>query len=110
MIKAIRLFTAANGLAACIALAQPSLGANEAVVGIDNFAFMPGELRVKAGTKIVFVNHDDIPHSIVGDSVKFRSKAIDTDQSFAISFDKPGEIVYFCGLHPRMKGRITVTP
>ena len=110
MIREMRLFTAACAVVTCIALAQPSFAANEVTVGIDNFAFTPAELTVKAGTKIVFVNHDDIPHSIVGDSVKFRSKALDTDQSFAISFDKPGEIVYFCGLHPHMKGKITVTP
>jgi plastocyanin len=38
------------------------------------------------------------------------SKALDTDDSFAFVFDKPGEFIYFCGVHPQMKGKIIVTP
>ena len=37
-------------------------------------------------------------------------KALDTDDSFVHVFDKPGDFVYFCGLHPQMKGEIKVTP
>ena len=74
-----------------IALAQPSFAAEEATVGIDNFAFTPAELTVRAGTKVAFVNRDDIPHPYCRRYVKFRSKALDTDQSFALVFDKPGE-------------------
>jgi plastocyanin len=84
--------------------------AEEATVTIDNFAFTPSQIKVKAGSRVVFVNRDDIPHNVVGETAKFRSKAMDTNESFAITFDKPGEIAYFCGLHPMMKGRITVTP
>ena len=109
MMRAMRLFTAAC-VVACAVMAKPSFAANEATVAIDNFTFTPAELKVKAGTKVVFVNHDDIPHSVVGDTIKFHSKALDTDESFAFVFDKPGEIVYFCGLHPHMTGKITVTP
>jgi plastocyanin len=35
-------------------------------VNIDNFAFTPKDLTVKAGTTIVFRNRNDIPHSVVG--------------------------------------------
>lgn len=110
MMREMRLFTATCAIVACAVMAKPSFAANEANVAIDNFAFTPAELKVKAGTKVVFVNHDDIPHSVVGDTIKFHSKALDTDESFAFVFDKPGQIVYFCGLHPHMKGKITVTP
>ena len=54
-------------------------------------------MRVKAGTKVLFVNHDDIPHLVVLDNGKVRSRALDTDDSFTFIFDKPGEFVYFCG-------------
>jgi plastocyanin len=84
--------------------------AEEVTVTIDNFAFTPAEIKVKAGAKVTFVNRDDIPHNVVGETVKFRSKAMDSNESFALAFDKPGEITYFCGLHPMMKGKITVTP
>jgi plastocyanin len=91
-------------------LAAPAYGAEEAKVTIDNFVFTPATLSVKAGTTIVFVNHDDLPHNVVDAKGGFKSKALDTDETFARVFDKPGEIVYFCGLHPRMRGKIIVTP
>jgi plastocyanin len=84
--------------------------AEEATIVIDNFVFTPMELHVKPGTKITFVNHDDLPHNVVGENGAFRSKALDTDERFARVFDTPGEFLYFCGLHPQMKGRIVVAP
>ncbi|HYA80704.1 MAG TPA: cupredoxin family copper-binding protein [Methylocystis sp.] len=90
--------------------AARAFAAEDVTVTIDNFSFTPAELKVKAGTKVVFVNHDDIPHNVVGETVKFRSKPLDTNESFAFVFDSPGEVVYFCGLHPRMKGKLLVTP
>jgi len=59
---------------------------------------------------VVFVNHDDMPHSVVGETIKFHSNTLNTGDSFAFVFDKPGVIVYFCGLHPKMKGKIEVAP
>jgi plastocyanin len=91
-------------------LATPALSAGEAKVTIDNFTFSPATLSVKAGTTIVFLNHDDLPHNVVDANGGFRSKALDTDETFARVFDKPGEFVYFCGLHPQMQGKIIVTP
>lgn len=79
-------------------------------VNIDNFSFTPNELTVKAGTAIVFRNRDDIPHSVVGAKGEFHSKALDTGDSFAFTFAKPGTYGYFCGLHPKMTGKIVVKP
>lgn len=91
-------------------LTGPARGAEEAKVTIDNFVFTPATISVKAGTTIVFVNHDDLPHNVVDAKSAFRSRALDTDETFVRVFDKPGEIVYFCGLHPHMHGKIIVTP
>jgi plastocyanin len=84
--------------------------ADETKVGIDNFAFTPDTLTVKPGTTVVFENHDDIPHLVVAVDGKYRSKALDTNDKFSFTFDKPGEYAYFCGLHPHMKGKIVVAP
>lgn len=91
-------------------LTATTCGAEEAKVTIDNFAFTPATLSVKAGTAIVFVNHDDLPHNVIEANGGFKSRALDTDETFTRVFDKPGEIVYFCGLHPHMQGKIIVTP
>ena len=91
-------------------LAGGAARAAETTIAIDNFAFTPAERTVKTGTTVRFVNHDDIPHTVVLADGKVRSKALDTDDSFAYVFDKTGDFVYFCGLHPQMKGEIKVTP
>jgi len=109
MTNVMRLFAAVCGLVLCLTTTL-AFAASDATVAIDNFTFTPAALTVRAGTKVIFVNHDDIPHNVVGETIKFHSKALDTDESFSFVFDKPGEIVYFCGLHPQMKGKITVTP
>src|ERR1700732_1648082 len=72
-------------------------------VNIDNFAFTPKELPVKAGTTIVFHNRDDIPHSVVGSNGEFHSKALDTDDSFSFTFAKAGTYVYSCGLYSQLQ-------
>lgn len=84
--------------------------ADDAEVTIDNFVFTPATLTVKAGTRVVWKNQDDIPHLVVSDGNPplFRSKALDTDDSFSAVFDKPGTYHYFCGLHPHMQGTIVV--
>ena len=79
-------------------------------VKIENFTFNPAEITIKPGTTVTWQNGDDIPHSIVEDNAKFRSKALDTGETFSMAFANAAEIGYFCGLHPHMKGKIVVKP
>jgi plastocyanin len=84
-----------------------SLAAND--IGIDNFRFSPNPLTVKSGTKVVWINNDDVPHLIVSTQNKFRqSQVLDTNQRFAVTLTKPGTYDYFCSLHPMMQGKIVV--
>jgi plastocyanin len=97
--------------ALALLFAQISLAsANDASVSIDNFAFTPDALTVKPGTTVTFVNHDDIPHLVVAVDGEYRSKALDTNDKFTVTFDKPGEYAYFCGLHPHMTDKIVIAP
>jgi len=90
-------------------LAYGAIAAQEAnEVKIDNFVFNPAELTIAVGTTVKFVNHDDIPHSVVDKNKAFRSKALDTDDSFSFTFANAGSFDYFCGLHPHMTGKIIV--
>jgi plastocyanin len=85
-----------------------ALAANE--IGIDNFKFSPATLRVTAGTKVVWINNDDVPHLIVNVENRFRqSGVLDTSQRFSATLTKPGTYRYFCSLHPMMQGTIIVT-
>jgi len=90
-------------------LAYGARAATEAdVVTIDNFTFGPPELTIPVGTTVKWVNHDDIPHSVVDKNKAFRSKALDTDDKFSYTFANVGTFDYFCGLHPHMVGKIVV--
>jgi plastocyanin len=77
-------------------------------VKIDNFSFIPQELTVAAGTKVTWVNRDDIPHTVRSTEDKFKSKALDTDDQFAFTFDTPGTYEYFCSIHPKMTAKVIV--
>lgn len=90
-------------------LAFGTLAAEEAnVITIDNFTFTPPELTVAVGTTVKWVNHDDIPHSVVDKNKAFRSKALDTDDAYSFTFASAGTFDYFCGLHPHMVAKIIV--
>ena len=91
-------------------LAAASVAAQDAtnVVTIENFTFTPPELTVAVGTTVKWVNHDDIPHVVVNKDKAFRSKALDTDDSFSYTFASAGTFDYFCALHPHMVGKVTV--
>lgn len=79
-------------------------------VAIDNFAFDPPTLTVAPGTKVVWVNKDEEPHTVtsVNKDVPFKSAGLDTDDSFSFTFTKPGTYKYFCSVHPHMVGTIVV--
>ncbi len=94
----------AGALLAYGALAAPE--PNEVL--IDNFTFGPQQLTVVVGTTVKWVNHDDIPHNVVNKDKAFRSKALDTDDSYSFTFASAGTYDYFCGLHPHMQGKIVV--
>ncbi len=88
----------------------PAARAADAAIGIDNFTFGPATLTVAPGTKVVWINRDDIPHSVVSDATPplFRSHPLDTGDAFSMVFTAPGTYRYFCGLHPHMQGTVVV--
>jgi len=91
----------------------PRLSANPqqtatADVKIDNFSFGPATLTVAPGTTVTWVNHDDIPHTVVSTDSVFKSKVLDTDEKFSFTFTKAGNYPYFCSIHPKMTATVVV--
>lgn len=78
------------------------------IVIARDFMFAPVTLTIKAGSTVTWKNTDDEPHTVVSDTGLFRSSALDTNESFSFSFDKPGTYHYACSIHPRMVGTIVV--
>jgi len=81
--------------------------ASDAAVTVQLFKFRPDRLEIAKGTRVVWTNHDDIPHTTVS-AGKFRSKTMDTDDKFSFTFTSAGDYKYFCSLHPHMTGMIKV--
>lgn len=79
-----------------------------ALVHIGNFTFNQPTLVVKAGTVVTWVNDDDIPHTVVAQDKSFKSKVLDTGDRFSFTFAKPGQLAYFCSLHPHMTGKVVI--
>ena len=94
--------------AASPAVTKTVAAANEVV--IDDFRFGPTVLTVPVGTKVVWTNDDSDPHTVTSetDPKLLKSPPLDTGDSFAFTFDKPGTYRYFCSIHPHMQGIIVV--
>jgi plastocyanin len=92
-------------------LANPAFAAGQTVtITIDNFTFKPEQTTVTPGTTVIWINNDDIPHTIVETKKSFRSKPLDTENSFSFTFTNAGDYDYFCSLHPHMTGKVIVKP
>jgi plastocyanin len=95
-------------LLVAVAIVASPVWAADIEVKIDNFTFNPKQNTVKVGDTVVWVNHDDIPHTVASQTQAFRSKALDTDDNFSFTFATPGTYPYFCALRPQMTGTIVV--
>lgn len=85
------------------ALAEPVL------VHQKDKAFAPGEITIKAGDEVAFVNDDKVVHSVfIRDGGYKISKVQKPGQKTAVKFDKPGEVHVRCAIHPAMKLKIIV--
>ncbi len=90
------------------ATSQNQTGAGKQVA-IDNFSFAPSPLAIPVGTQVTWVNHDDVPHTVVSTENRFASRALDTDETFSFRFTAPGTYPYFCSVHPHMTGKVIVS-
>ncbi len=81
-------------------------------VYISTFHAKPGNLTVPVGTKVNWVNYDEISHDITfADSGTQRiwTRPWEGD-SVSRTFDQPGEYSYRCSVHKDVNGKIIVQP
>ncbi|OGC96132.1 MAG: hypothetical protein A2W25_12560 [candidate division Zixibacteria bacterium RBG_16_53_22] len=91
-----------------ILMAMPSAMAVTWEVEIEDFAFVPGRLRINVGDAIEWRNRDDISHTATSDNGVFNSGLLARDQTFTFLFTEPGVYPYHCTPHPTMRDTITV--
>jgi plastocyanin len=68
--------------------ADAASSGSEVAATIDNFTFPPKALKASRGTRVIWINRDDIPHTIISSSGPhaFKSPPLDTDEKFSMQF------------------------
>jgi plastocyanin len=84
-----------------------SASAARAKVKIKGFKYRPAALRVRRGTRVVFVNRDRAPHTATRRG-SFSTGTLRRGQRAAVRFRKRGTYRYLCTIHPYMRGKIVV--
>jgi plastocyanin len=82
--------------------------ADDMTITIKNFDFMPMDVTVAPGTTVIWKNLDGEPHVVASADGLFRSPALDQNDSFRFTFEKPGTYRYICSIHPNMRATVTV--
>ncbi len=89
------------------AAASPAASTGSAIT-IQNFAFAPVSLTVKAGTTVTWTNSDGPTHSVKWADGTAGSSPLPTGSSYSRTFATPGTYAYVCGIHASMHGTIVV--
>ena len=89
--------------------------ANPCAVKIQNFAFSPATITIKAGTTVTWTNLDTTVHTVTSGDGSFESKSmyppngdIPPQTSYSFTFSSPGSHSYICAVHTYMHGSVTV--
>jgi plastocyanin len=82
--------------------------ANESLITIDYSSFSVKELKVKAGTKVTWVNNDTQIHTVTDLLEAFDSRKMGPGERWSYTFDKPGTYTYYCSTHPSMEAKVIV--
>jgi plastocyanin len=90
------------------ATGSPAAAAGDQVT-IDNFAFAPATLTVKAGSTVTWTNKDEEPHTVAAADGSFHSPGMGTGATFSHTFPTAGKFDYVCSIHPMMHGTVVVT-
>lgn len=85
----------------------PSRRASTARVAIKDFAYRPPTLRIRRGTRVVFVNRDSAPHTATRRG-SFDTGRLRKGDKAAVRFKRSGVYRYICTIHPFMRGKIVV--
>jgi plastocyanin len=114
LVSSSRRAAAVSVLALCAAAALPTLSAIAAspaatvTVDITKFTYAPKELTIAPGTRVVWTNKDETPHTVTSNDKSFASKGLDTGDKFEHTFAAPGDFDYICTVHPFMTGTVHV--
>jgi plastocyanin len=70
--------------------------------------YNPGQTKVNIGETVTWINKDSNRHTATSNDRTFDSGILREGEAFSFTFEKEGDITYFCTLHPSMVGTLTV--
>ncbi len=94
--------------------ATESTAASTEEITVEGSQFVPGELRVAAGTVVAFVNLDSFAHTVTEGSGGQAAddpavdEMLEADASVDVTLDEPGTYEITCRFHPTMQMTIVV--
>jgi plastocyanin len=77
-------------------------------VSIVYRAYQPSTTTVNVGETVTWTNTALIQHTVTAVGGAFDSGRLNPQESFSVTFTKPGEYLYACMIHPTMKGTVIV--
>lgn len=102
--------TAPSTSAVCTLPLGPGVGGST-LVAIRGFAFLPSDVRVKAGSSVTWLNCEPPgtpSHTTTSNQGVWQSPLLAPGDAFTQTFNTPGVFPYICSVHPFMTARITV--
>lgn len=78
-------------------------------VTVENTAFSPSSLSVKAGDSVTWTFKDSFTHTVTADDKSFDSGGKTDGDTFEHTFPTAGTFTYKCTIHTTMTGTVTVS-
>jgi plastocyanin len=80
------------------------------VIHMRNIQFDPQTASTKVGSKVCWVNDDDVQHDAQADDGAFKSALFGKGETFSTTVTKAGDVSYVCTVHPNMTATLKVKP
>jgi len=93
--------------ALALMLAGPAASATTNVQ-IRRAGFVPATVTINQNDAVAWKNTDTIDHQVVANGGQFASPILDPGESYAFTFRNSGTFRYHDGLHPSLRGTVTV--
>jgi plastocyanin len=106
----MRIFLYTTTLTGLLALPIGSIAA-EHVVSIEDYKYLPAEIRIQPGDAVTWVNREKrTSHSVLFLTTSEESERFFPDEKWSRVFPEAGRFEYRCGPHPEMNGVVIVSP
>ena len=81
----------------------------EPVGNPEVWGYTPKQIGVPKGTTVTWTNGGKEFHTVTSDDAgRPFDKSMNLGERTTVTFDRPGDFTYHCGVHPQMKGVVHV--